>query len=138
MEVAMRFQHFAALVAALILTGCTGYVAVDTTPTASEPPTGEPRKSKPHNTAHLKIPPGHLPPPGQCRIWIPGRPPGHQPRAGRCASLKREVPAGAWLVYRASKDKRDVKIWVYDSVHRDEVVAVWRYDTAAEHFVLEE
>lgn len=25
------------------------------------------------------IPPGHLPPPGACRVWYDGRPPGHQP-----------------------------------------------------------
>lgn len=30
------------------------------------------------------IPPGHLPPPGHCRDWIPGRPPGHQPPPYKC------------------------------------------------------
>jgi len=25
------------------------------------------------------IPPGHMPPPGKCRIWYPNRPPGQQP-----------------------------------------------------------
>ena len=30
------------------------------------------------------IPAGHLPPPGHCRDWIPGRPPGHQPPPYRC------------------------------------------------------
>lgn len=31
------------------------------------------------------IPPGHLPPPGACRVWLPDRPPGHQPPATSCA-----------------------------------------------------
>jgi Ni/Co efflux regulator RcnB len=31
-----------------------------------------------------QIPAGHLPPPGHCRDWIPGRPPGHQPPPYRC------------------------------------------------------
>ena len=31
-----------------------------------------------------RIPPGHLPPPGECRVWRPGIPPGHQPPPFRC------------------------------------------------------
>lgn len=30
------------------------------------------------------IPSGHLPPPGECRAWIPGVPPGQQPPPTRC------------------------------------------------------
>ena len=30
------------------------------------------------------IPPGHLPPPGECRYWYPGVPPGHQPPPFPC------------------------------------------------------
>jgi hypothetical protein len=30
------------------------------------------------------VPPGQLPPPGQCRVWYEGRPPGQQPRATNC------------------------------------------------------
>jgi hypothetical protein len=29
--------------------------------------------------AQPRIPPGHLPPPGEGRLWFPDRPPGHQP-----------------------------------------------------------
>jgi hypothetical protein len=43
----------------------------------------------------LGIPPGHLPPPGACRIWYPGRPPGQQPPPTSCAV---GVPPGAVLV----------------------------------------
>ena len=32
----------------------------------------------------VRVPPGHLPPPGYCRLWLPGTPPGHQPRPERC------------------------------------------------------
>lgn len=48
--------------------------------------------------AHVNVPPGHLPPPGECRIWFPDRPPGHQPPPGDCRELSRRVPPGAVLV----------------------------------------
>lgn len=37
----------------------------------------------------IRIPPGHLPPPGACRLWYVGRPPGHQPPPTSCARLFR-------------------------------------------------
>jgi hypothetical protein len=37
----------------------------------------------------VRVPPGHMPPPGLCRAWFPGRPPGHQPRARPCEQLLR-------------------------------------------------
>lgn len=46
----------------------------------------------------VKVPPGHMPPPGKCRVWFPDRPPGHQPPPGDCGELRYRVPAGAVLV----------------------------------------
>jgi hypothetical protein len=34
--------------------------------------------------AAVRIPRGHLPPPGECRRWYAGRPAGHQPPPFRC------------------------------------------------------
>jgi hypothetical protein len=56
------------------------------------------------------IPPGHMPPPGGCRIWFPGEPPGHQPPPGRCEELIQSVPADAWLLHRPSQEKRVFRI----------------------------
>lgn len=46
----------------------------------------------------VHIPPGHMPPPGECRIWFPGKPPGQQSPPGPCSELRHHVPAGAVLV----------------------------------------
>jgi hypothetical protein len=46
----------------------------------------------------VHIPPGHMPPPGKCRIWFPDRPPGHQGPVGKCGKLQYRVPPGAILV----------------------------------------
>lgn len=47
----------------------------------------------------LRIPSGHYPSPGECRIWIPDVAPGQQEPPGACNDLERQVPAGAYLVY---------------------------------------
>ena len=46
-----------------------------------------------------EVPPGHLPPPGECRIWYPELPPGQQPPPGNCYDLQHRVPRDAYLVY---------------------------------------
>jgi hypothetical protein len=37
-----------------------------------------------------KVPPGHLPAPGQCRVWVDGVPPGRQSAATDCGTAERE------------------------------------------------
>jgi hypothetical protein len=49
-----------------------------------------------------KIPPGHYPPPGECRLWYPGRPPGHQPAPTRCAALIGRLPRDAFILYNGA------------------------------------
>lgn len=44
------------------------------------------------------VPAGHLPPPGECRIWYPDRPAGQQPPPGSCRKLEWQVPSGAILI----------------------------------------
>jgi hypothetical protein len=78
--------------------------------------------------SQLKVPPGHLPNAGQCRVWFPGRPPGQQPRAGSCNGIERVAPAGSWILYRPANDRKVVHARVIDP-KRDGVVLVVRvYD----------
>jgi hypothetical protein len=48
----------------------------------------------------LYVPPGHLPPPGSCRLWSAGTSPGHQPPPQPCGLLLASgpVPGAAILV----------------------------------------
>lgn len=47
---------------------------------------------------HVRIPPGHMPARGECRIWFYDRPPGHQPPPAACHRIDRRIPYGAVLV----------------------------------------
>jgi Ni/Co efflux regulator RcnB len=38
-----------------------------------------------------KVPPGHRPPAGMCRVWIDGVPPGHQPAVTDCTTARIEA-----------------------------------------------
>ncbi len=70
--------------------------------------------------ARLGIPPGHLPEPGSCRVWVPGRAPGQQKdnAAGDCSWVATQVPRGGWLVWRPGTDRKEVVVREYGSNHR--------------------
>ena len=55
-----------------------------------------------------KIPPGHMPPAGQCRVWYDGVPPGHQPAPTNCAEAERIAArdGGARVIYSDGRDSR--------------------------------
>ena len=73
----------------------------------------DPEHNEPRRYGNLGIPPGHLPPPGECRIWFPDQPPGQQPPPGKCDHLRHNVPIGAWLIERPKNDNEHVHVNVY-------------------------
>lgn len=46
----------------------------------------------------FKVPPGHMPSKGMCRVWYYDRSPGHQPPAVSCHRIGRHVPYGAVII----------------------------------------
>ena len=96
---------------------------------ASEPaPESAPRGRSPSTAATLGIPPGHLPPPGMCRVWMPGEPPGHQAKSRSCSGIERTAPAGSYIVERPGKDKKVVHVRVMDERRPGVVVRMRVYE----------
>jgi hypothetical protein len=85
--------------------------------------------------ASLEIPPGHLPPPGSCRIWFPGTPPGQQPPPGSCEVLASNIPKGAWLLYRPADEPQHVDVSVYDDRRPGVIVEIRIFVAATGAFV---
>ena len=48
------------------------------------------------------VPPGQMPSPGMCRVWIDGVPPGRQPAQTDCETARRTAPANSRILYGAS------------------------------------
>lgn len=72
----------------------------------------------------LRVPRGHYPPPGACRVWYVGRPPGHQPPPVRCDRLYGRAPYGAFVLYNGNAWDADYD-WVrHERRYRDSVPRV--------------
>lgn len=56
-------------------------------------------RGKAHGRSSAGVPPGQLPPAGQCRIWLDGVPPGRQPGVTSCAEARRRVPPNGRVIY---------------------------------------
>jgi hypothetical protein len=78
-----------------------GIVALLTAPVAAQ---GRGRRSSSQG-----IPPGHLPPSGQCRVWYEGRPPGHQPPPVNCREAERIAARDPYarVIYGSGSDRAD-------------------------------
>ena len=112
------------LSAAFAIIAATACRIVSPPPAEPEP---VPRRS-PSTAATLGIPPGHLPSPGMCRVWVPGKPPGHQAKARSCSNIERSAPAGSWIVERPGRDKKFVHVRVVDERRPGVVVRVRVYE----------
>lgn len=111
MELMSSAKWILPVVAGVVFTGCMvpGRVIIDTNPEpriiVDSPYRVDYRRN--HKRAgknhmrygkRIKVPPGHLPPPGMCRLWYYDRPPGHQPRPVSCRRIGRRIPYGAAVI----------------------------------------
>ena len=122
------------IVAIGALTACG--VQINTTPEPELTET-QARATGPSTAATLGIPPGHLPPPGQCKVWIPGDPPGHQAKARGCDGIEATAPAGSWVLYRPGKDKKVVHVREMDRREVGLVIHVRVYDASSGKYLRE-
>ena len=67
------------------------------------------------------IPPGHLPPPGECRVWYDGRPAGQQPPPTDCREAERVASRSrnARVIYGDDRSWREDERYRRDDRDRD-------------------
>lgn len=124
-------RGLAAVAAVSALAGCAGNSMYGQ-------PEGRSGRAPSSAAATLSVPPGQLPRPGLCRIWFPGRPPGRQPKARPCAEVEAVAPAGSWVLYRPSQDRRVVHVRYVDDRRAGVVVWIRVFDAASGAFVRDE
>lgn len=120
-----RARQLAPVLAVLAASACS---SISTTTSSAPAPAPAAARRGPSTAATLGIPPGHLPPMGHCRVWLPGTPPGHQARPRSCDGIERTAPAGSWIVYRPSRDKKVVHVRVVDQRRPGVVIRLRVYD----------
>jgi len=103
-------------------------------------PTPEAETAAPGTAVVLSVPPGHLPEPGECRVWIPGVPPGRQPRpkSRDCTGIAAVAPPGSWILYRPTADRKLVHVREVDRARVGVVVRVRVFEVESGRFVREE
>jgi hypothetical protein len=84
----MRLLPSSTLLLTLALAGCATFGQL-----------GQSASSEQAAPQRLDMPRAHRPPPGTCRIWVPGVDPSRQSAPGKCTDLEQRVPAGAVLVH---------------------------------------
>jgi len=111
-------HRLALICASLLLAGAcsssTRTVSVEPSPQQRSTASASASAASNHasTAATLGVPPGHLPKAGECRVWIPGTPPGKQPgpKSRACAGIASVAPAGSWILYRPTDDKKVVHV----------------------------
>jgi hypothetical protein len=128
--------HALLLIAATATLGCASFAIETRSPDATPEPRADER-ARDRGPDSIRIPPGHFPPPGKCRVWHPGTPPGHQPPPGACSDAERLVGPGDWLIYRPTDEKKVVRVSIYDTRSPGVRIAVRIYDLQTGRFLRE-
>lgn len=72
--------------------------------------TAWPSEAQDRGRRGASVPPGHLPPPGECRVWYDARPPGHQPPPTSCREAERIASRDRYarVIYGDDRPRRDI------------------------------
>mgnify|MGYP003395035681 CR=1 FL=1 len=68
----------------------------------------------------VRVPPGHMPRAGYCRLWYPDRPPGKQPRARKCGQLLGMRHYDGAVILGAPDFRPDVRVVRWDDDDDDD------------------
>jgi hypothetical protein len=109
------FTFVAFALALLVNSSCGTLGVVIADGGGSAPPQRQEPRPAPRNETYtsyrtLNIPQGHLPPPGQCKIWYPGKPPGQQGPPMSCDAAFRQAPGDAWVISRADSNTKILEV----------------------------
>ncbi len=121
------------ILASLSVTACS--VSYQTTATVSDAEVET--VQGPSTAASLGVSPGHLPPAGQCRIWLKDMPPGQQARSRSCEGIVAEAPAGS-MVLEGMEDKKHVRVHYIDARRAGTVARVVVFEASSGKFVRQE
>jgi len=110
----------------VLLAGCTAFHIFVEGGNDNAPHERAPHQEYPSYRS-LHIPPGHLPPPGSCRIWEPGLPPGHQKPPMDCDMAFRNAPPGYWVIERWRDDETLLNLHEYHASRKSVIVNVEIY-----------
>ena len=130
--------RIATLASPLLLAACAPVIA------SNQPYPGPPPRvvvvenGRDNSRQALGVPPGHMPRPGECRIWLPGIAPGHQPRDRSCEDFLERAPAGSMILYRPSNDPSVVHVHYVDENRPGVIVLARVYAVDGGAFVREE
>lgn len=83
----------------------------------------------------LGIPPEQLPPPGLCRLWLPGRPVSAQTGPGPCEKIEPGALGGSWVLERPEVEPGLIYVRVIDPRRVGVVVAVRSYRAATGEYL---
>ena len=137
-------RAFAAVLAGLLSAGACTHTTTRTILLEPPPPNadvgGVESNRGPSTAARLGVPPGHLPDPGECRVWIPGTPPGQQPKpkSRPCPGIATVAPAGSWIIYRPGDNKKVVHVREVDARRPGTVVRIRIFDIETSRLLQEE
>lgn len=92
-----------------------------------------PRQSYFHKHGHtrLGLSPNQYPPPGECRVWFPGK---HQPALFNCGMVP---PPGAWVLHRPRRNPGQVRVRVYDPQRPNAMLSIGEFDLRSGVFLRE-